>query len=224
MSEQSQIAPSRRRFSPEKRRAMILDCTADIVARDGIATLSMEQIGKEAGVSKSLVYNYFESLTALLRELLTREYRRLRRIQSKAVEDSSTLEDLVRNVTHVYLKYIEERGPIIARLQAEPSISDNHDPTTFDRDRAVEPLALIMSDALGLPMTQARAVVDISFGIPAAAGEYVLRGVMSRAEVEDFTVAMILASLMGARDDYLTRRVAIKKATGPAKSPRPKTD
>ncbi|WP_306252464.1 TetR/AcrR family transcriptional regulator [Parvularcula sp. IMCC14364] len=44
----------RRRYSPEIRRSMIMQCTADIVARDGVANLSMEQIGREAGVSKSL--------------------------------------------------------------------------------------------------------------------------------------------------------------------------
>jgi AcrR family transcriptional regulator len=43
----------RRRYTPEKRRSLILDHTADIVAREGVAQLSIERIGREAGISKS---------------------------------------------------------------------------------------------------------------------------------------------------------------------------
>ena len=83
----------RQRFSPEKRRSLILDFTAEIVAREGVAQLSMELIGKEAGVSKSLVYNYFDNLTELLRELLEREHKELRRLQFAAAEKATTLEE-----------------------------------------------------------------------------------------------------------------------------------
>ena len=36
---------------------------------------------------------------------------------------AETFEALVRGVTHVYLCYIEDRGLLIERLQAEPSVS-----------------------------------------------------------------------------------------------------
>ena len=42
-------AKKRTRLSPEKRRDLILDHTAEIVAREGVANLSMDQIGREAG-------------------------------------------------------------------------------------------------------------------------------------------------------------------------------
>lgn len=196
----------RRRFSPEKRRELILDFTADIVAREGVAALSMDRIGKEAGVSKSLVYNYFPSLTELLRELLDRELRRLRRLQNAEAEKAETFEDLVRGVTHQYLKYIEERGLIIERLQAEPSVSSIHDPTDYSRDAAVGYLAKIVSDHFGLPIDVARAATDISFGLPASAGEYLLRAKMSRAEIEELTVTMIVGSLAKVQSDFLTKR------------------
>lgn len=201
----------RRRFSPEKRRELILDFTADIVAREGVAALSMDRIGKEAGVSKSLVYNYFPSLTELLRELLDRELRRLRRLQTAEAEKAETFEDLVRGVTHQYLKYIEERGLIIERLQAEPSVSSLHDPTDYSRDAAVEYLAKIVSDHFGLPIDVARAATDISFGLPASAGEYLLRARMSRAEIEDLTVTMIIGSLAKVQSDFLTRGRKLKR-------------
>ena len=201
----------RQRFSPEKRRELILDFTADIIAREGVAALSMDRIGKEAGVSKSLVYNYFPSLTELLRELFDRELRRLRRLQTAEAEKAETFEDLVRGVTHQYLKYIEERGLIIERLQAEPSVSSIHDPTDYSRDAAVVYLAKIVSENFGLPTDVARAATDISFGLPASAGAYLLRAKMSRAEIEDLTVTMIIGSLSKVQSDFLTRRRPLKR-------------
>ena len=195
----------RQRFSPEKRRALILDFTADIVAREGVALLSMERVGKEAGVSKSLVYNYFENLTELLRELLERAYKMLRRLQFEAAETATTLEEIVQNVTHVYLKYISERGLIIERLQSEPSVSDLHDPTEYSREGAVNYLAEIISDHLDMPLELATMMTDISFGIPASAGEYLLRTKADLEKVEKLTVNMILGALVMVRNDHFTR-------------------
>ena len=58
------------RLAPSERQALILDHVAEIVAREGVSALSMDRIGREAGISKSLVYNYFPNITELLRLLL----------------------------------------------------------------------------------------------------------------------------------------------------------
>jgi TetR/AcrR family transcriptional regulator, fatty acid biosynthesis regulator len=185
---------ARKRLAPEERRALILDCTADIVARDGVATLSIESIGKEAGISKSLVYAYFPNLTALLRELYQREMRQLRRRQAAAAEKVESMEQLVRSITHAYLRYIDERGLIIERLQAEPSVSDHHDPTDFNRDAAVDYLTDIVLRFYKLPRPIARAATNISFGLSASAGSYLHRHDLDLQTLEDMTVAMVLGS------------------------------
>ncbi|MDJ0644191.1 MAG: helix-turn-helix domain-containing protein, partial [Erythrobacter sp.] len=64
------VQRKRTRLTPEKRRDLILDKAAEIVAREGVANLSMDQVGREAGISKSLVYNYFPNLNELLTVLL----------------------------------------------------------------------------------------------------------------------------------------------------------
>lgn len=200
------------RLAPQERQSLILDHTAEIVARDGVSTLSMDSISRQAGISKSLVYNYFPNVTDLLRQLLQREWRRLRRLQAEAAEKAETFEGLVRAVTHVYLKYIDERGLLIERLQAEPSVSAIHDPTEFGRDSAVDYLADIVADHFGLPNDIAKAATDISFGLPAAAGAYLLQRKMSRKELEDLTVTMILGTLNELKRDYTTRRQPIRRA------------
>ena len=103
---------------------MILDNAAELVAEHGVSSVTMERISKRAGSSKSLIYKYFTTPVEILRELLTRELRELRRLQFNAAERANTFEELVRNVTHEYLTYIDTRGLIIERLQADPTISD----------------------------------------------------------------------------------------------------
>ncbi len=219
----AETGPRRQRFSPEKRRALILDFTADIVAREGVAHLSMERIGQEAGVSKSLVYNYFENLTELLRELLERELKTLRRMQFQAAEEATTIEEIVKTITHVYLKYISERGLIIERLQSEPSISNLHDPTEYSREGAVNYLAEILSDHLEIPYDLAASITDISFGLPASAGEHLLRTGADLEEIENLTVSMILGSILMVRNDHLTRsKIARRSKSGIAKASKPK--
>jgi AcrR family transcriptional regulator len=190
----SQTQPARKRLSPELRRALILDHTAAIVAREGISQLSMEGIAREAEISKSLVYAYFPNLTELLRALYQREMRHLRKRQVDAAENVQSMEQLVRSVTHAYLGYIDERGLIIERLQAEPSVSENHDPTDFNRDIAVDFMTDLALRFYKLPRPIARAATDISFGLPASAGAYLLRRELDLQTIEDLTVAMILGT------------------------------
>ena len=193
----------RRRYSPEKRRELILDHAAEIVAREGVATLSIEQIGREAGISKSLVYAYFPNLTELLRDLFKREMRRLRKLQAAAAANAVTFEELVRSVTHEYLKYFDERGLIIERLQAEPSVSEMHDPTEYGRDAAVEYLTDIIVAHFDLPRDIARAATDISFGLPASAGSYLHRHDLDLQTLEDITVTMILGAVTSLKTEYV---------------------
>lgn len=206
-------APRRTRLSPEKRRSLILDHTADIVARDGIALLSIEQIGREAGISKSLVYAYFPNLTELLRALYQRELRRLRRLQVDATSTANSFEALVRSITHVYLSYIKERGLIIERLQSEPSVSNMHDATEFSRDLAVDYLADIATAHFNLPPDIVRAATDISFCIPAAAGSYLHRHDLDLQTLEDLTVTMIVGTFTHLKNEFVARKELLKRST-----------
>lgn len=201
----TQAGQVRRRLSPELRRTLILDHTAAIIAREGVAQLSMEGIGREAGISKSLVYAYFPNLTELLRALYQREMKQLRRRQADAAENVETMEQLVRSVTHAYLSYIDERGLIIERLQAEPSVSEYHDPTDFNRDIAVDYMTDVALRFYKLPRPIARAATDISFGLPASAGSYLLRHDLDLQTIEDLTVAMILGTFSDLENRFGNR-------------------
>lgn len=210
----SEAIPKKRiRLSREARQEMILDHAATIVAEDGVSGVTMEALGRSMNVSKSLLYAYYPTLTELLRALLHREYKRLRVNQYKASEDAETIEQLVRGVTHEYLGYINERGLIIERLEADPSISDHADPTEFGRKAAVDYIARVFSEALDIEPDIAYPVVDVSFGLPAAAGHYLTRHDISLETLEDITVTMILGSIEAIQARYKTAFKPIRSSS-----------
>lgn len=211
MTQTAEKAKIKRRYSPEVRRSMILDAAAMMVENEGISQVSMERVAKHAQISKSLIYKYFENITEILRELLERELITLRRAQFAAAEEARTFEDMVRGVTKVYLRYIKKRGMLIERLQSDPAISQIKNPAAYDREVAVDYFAKIVHDNFDIPMETARAVTDISFGVPVSAGAYVLRHKVDMDELEDITVSMIIGTINGVRDDYMVRKRTLKR-------------
>jgi AcrR family transcriptional regulator len=206
------VKKKRTRLSPEVRKDLILDHAADIVANEGVSSLTMERVGKEAGISKSLVYAYFPTLKEMLQTLLKREYQRLRVLQDAAAQSAETFEQLVRRITTTYLTYMEERGLILDRLSAEPNLSEYSDPTEYSRDIAVRHLAKVVRDNFDIDMEIALPAVDISFGMPAAAGHYLIRHDVNRQTIEDITVAMIIGSVEALARTYKTSFKLLKNA------------
>lgn len=207
----SKATKQRQRLAPEARQSSLLDHAAEIVAAEGLAAVTMERVAREAGVSKSLVYVYFQSTTELLQALLQRELKRLRRRQVEAADKSHTFRELVRNVTHAYLTYIKERGLIIHRLQGEPSVAQGTgNPTDFKHDDAVIFLAEIVRDHFDIPMELAIPASSISFGLPIAAGDYLDSKDADLKTIEDLTVTMIIGSVEALQKNYMTTHKPLK--------------
>lgn len=205
----------RQRLAPEVRRSNLLDHAADIVAAEGVSACTMERVGQEAGVSKSLVYVYFPGATELLQELLQRELKTLRRKQAEAAEEARTFADLVRMVTHVYLTYIKERGLLIHRLQSEPSVAQGTgDPADFSRDVAVKYLAEIVSKNFDIPIDLAMPATAISFGLPIAAGNYLDASDADFRSIEDLTVTMIIGSIEALASNYTAMHKPLVRNSG----------
>ena len=92
------------------------------------------------------------------------------------------------------------------------------DPTRFQRSTAVDHIANIVADTFDIDIDIAKPVVDISFGMPAAAGNYLIHHHANRQTIEDITVAMIVGSVEAIRRKYdsafrpLVRKKRKKKA------------
>ena len=54
----------------EEKRAKILDAALELFGHEGYHNGSISKVARKAGISKGLVYNYFESKEAIVREIL----------------------------------------------------------------------------------------------------------------------------------------------------------
>ena len=111
---------------------------------------------------------------------------------------------MVRKITKVYLNYIRERGLLIERLAAEPSVANSGDPTEYSREGAVRYMAELLADNFDIDLSVALPVVDISYGLPAAAGHYITHHDADFEAIENITVIMILGSLKAVHEAYDT--------------------
>ena len=192
------VARRRTRLDPQVRRELILDEAATIVADAGVSAVNMERLGREAGISKALVYNYFPSRQALLSDLLIREYRRFQTEarQAAADADAADLPMLVRVTTRAYLNHVKERGVLIQRLMNEPAVSAAvRELDSEGRQHTVEYFGSRISSTFGIDRQAAETASDLLMGLTAAAGDYLARTGAEVAKVEDMVLELILGAL-----------------------------
>ena len=192
-----------RRLDPLVRKHMILDRVAALVAAEGVSAVTMDRVGREAGVSKPLVYAYFQNVTTLLQELLLRDQRRLWEEQTSAVSEAKDFDELIRLTTRTYLKHVEKSGMHIQRLMSEPSVAEAFKEREYERrQRVVDFLAREMARTLNVPRDIANLVTELSLGTTGAAGELISRGEVGRTKVEDLLVCLYKGNSAALREQY----------------------
>ncbi len=182
---------------------MILDRAAALVAAEGVSAVTMERVGREAGVSKPLVYAYFQNVTTLLQELLLRDQRRLWELQTSAVSEAKDFDELIRATTRVYLMHAEKNGMHIQRLMNEPSLAAVFQEQERERrQRVVDFVAKEMARKLNVPRDVANLVTELSMGMTGTAGELVSRGAVSRKKIEEILVCLFNGNSDALREKY----------------------
>lgn len=72
MTTDSVTTPGNRRLPRAERREQILRAATEAFARSGFAATSLDDVAREAGVTRMVVYTHFESKTALYQAVLDR--------------------------------------------------------------------------------------------------------------------------------------------------------
>lgn len=94
----------RRNLKEKQRRAQIKEAAINLFSSKGYMQTSMDDLAAEAGVSKSLVYWYWESKAALLSELIDTCMEPYVRLLSEAVESDEPFIDKFYNLIWRYLE------------------------------------------------------------------------------------------------------------------------
>ena len=121
-------APTRRRLTAEERRSAILDAALTAFSQKGYHATSIDDIAREAGVSKALIYEHFASKQELHADLIARNARELTQRVAGAlsgVEIESTVERLAAGL-EAFFAFVEERRDawrMLFRDAADPESS-----------------------------------------------------------------------------------------------------
>lgn len=118
------VRPARRRMERGERQEAILDAAARVFAAADAATVNVDLVAVEAGVSRALVYEYFGDRANLVNEVRRRFVREFAELL-EAVAATSAPADLLRGLVDAHLRFAE-RGLGAYRFaseDAEPGIA-----------------------------------------------------------------------------------------------------
>ena len=183
------------RLSPEARQQHLLDCSAEMIAADGLAGFTMEGLAKRASVSAPLVYNYFPNRIELLQTLLKRELSRFNRQTVREAEQAKSFEEIVRMAVRSNFAHYAP-GTVLPILITQPEIAsvvqnrlaqNSHEAASFLIEKAAEHYRLDEDTA--------RLIVQLSSGAAWSAAELAGRRGLSMDETVELTVNYIIAGI-----------------------------
>ncbi|MBT3426394.1 MAG: TetR/AcrR family transcriptional regulator [Gammaproteobacteria bacterium] len=117
-----QAGRRRRRLSPDQRIKEILDAAYALVLQDGMSTLTMDKIARQADASKALLYSYFTNMTDLLQALYEREHDKLQALHLAALNTPHGFEEMVKLTAKINRENQNDRLLLLKRLEADVSV------------------------------------------------------------------------------------------------------
>ena len=103
---------ARQQRKRERSRGDILYAARVVLLRDGVATMTLEAVAREAGMSKTGLYYYFASKEALVFELvfgvLAGQAQRVREAVDQADSGSAALHAIIRNTVEGYAPQMDD--------------------------------------------------------------------------------------------------------------------
>ena len=188
----------RTRLAPEARREQILDEAARLVLSEGLHAVSMERLGRDVGISKGLVYNYFATRDVLLAALLQRAQQELRDRGMASALQARSYADLIRQTTRLYLEQTRDRGALIAALLSDPSVARlMEEKGRADRDATVRFFVRATRREFDLPLPLAIIAVDMLAALTDRAGQLVSQGLVDVDAATEICVELITGGLAG---------------------------
>lgn len=188
--------PPRRRLSPQDRTEQILNVAAQLILDEGLTEFSMERLGRDAGVSKALIYNYFPNQTDLLRALLEREIVQLHERGTHVIASSAGFPDMLRQTTRMYINYIATRGTLLQRLWQEPAVAGAvADANLESNGETKRYFVKQVRKQYGLPLHVAIAAVDMQMAMTDSAAQHLHSSGNNIELATDICVRLLLGGL-----------------------------
>ncbi|MEV6864510.1 TetR/AcrR family transcriptional regulator [Streptosporangium subroseum] len=189
-------------MSREKRRLQLLDTAMMIVRTEGADALTLARVAEEAGVTKPIAYEHFETRAGLLTAL----YRRIDDQQTEAVNTAlraraRSLEETVRILAEAYIDCVlhigKEFGAVTAALS---SIAGTEELPREGRERYAGLYLRAVERFVPLPASEGMALMLGVVGAAEALAREVTTGRLSRAEAVHAADRIMLGAVNAAGD------------------------
>ena len=196
---QATNAPKRTRLSPNARRDQILDVAKKLVVGHGLQLFSIKKLAVEAEVSEPLLFHYFSSRTALLQQLLSREFKRLVTGLNASLEGADTLDTVLRvYVSMNYDQCVEES--VINLLLSEPDIAEAvQDEVAENREIREKMLVATIADELKVSKKKAAMLALMASSASLSAARFSHNYGIDRHESVEATINFVKAGFQAHR-------------------------
>lgn len=141
------LAPmtSQKRMPRAQRRSQLLSVSTEVFARQGYHATSMDNIALEAGVSKPILYQHFESKHELFTTIMDSAIEELAERLTTTLETVDSREDRVHQSFYGYFEFVKEnRSAFIVMSRTSSELSDAR--TRWNR--AVDTYVEIISESI----------------------------------------------------------------------------
>ncbi|MGH6782018.1 MAG: TetR/AcrR family transcriptional regulator [Sphingomonadaceae bacterium] len=191
---------TKRRLSGAERSAELLKSAARLIVRQGHLPLSLEALGRDAGVSKALIYVYFPTQSDIANQLLREQLSFLERAEVLAALADSDFERGAQDFALHYLGLIAREGPLLHILLADAYLRGQlADDVRLRRDRLARHVAKRLRAELALGAADSVALVNLLAAIPEQAGRMAFNGALVLADAQDLCSQILASSLRSLR-------------------------
>jgi AcrR family transcriptional regulator len=110
---------SKRRMRAPERREQLLQVARKVFAKGGYQTVTMDDVARQAGVTKPILYDHFPSKRDLYQGLLEADLAALEERIRTAIETSSGNRERIRGSFQAYFDFVDDEGAGFRLLMKE---------------------------------------------------------------------------------------------------------
>ena len=189
-----------KRLSPEVRRAQMLDSAAKMIVEQGYLPLPVEELARQVGSSKGLVYAYFPTQHDLFNALLERE---IRSLLLGGLETASRVQDLEQAAVlcaMLYFEHVARNGPLLNILMTDLYMAGHLDATVRQTcDEVADRLTRLAAKELPCSADEIHAAIEMMVAIPDEAGRLVFHRELDQTTARQICHSLIESCLKALR-------------------------
>lgn len=166
----------------QERREQIISAAEERISSSGTLAFSMNDIASDIGVSRSLLYVYFESVPEIIEAAFRRHALALEeKFETVSAAESDFTQRLLNYCT-VYLDYVVAHGPIVFYILRERNLDSPLGPESVAIFRRIlKHMASEVSRALQLPPRAAFVLLELLIAMPESLARLVRRKEIDRS-------------------------------------------